>query len=429
MLTNEEFIKLLRHRRFEEIMGTEGYLEKWISLRKKFLLPVKSGIDGRDLDAYLESIYFNWGIEAVSLECKRLIDGGAERDVLGSSIASIFEGKNENEKAMPLLEYLIDLRGGTPVLLFYLGQVAASLSDWQLVRRIAITSLKAQGMGPWVTNQWAELLVAMGQLDIAKEFCARLSSQGSERHDLESRIATFEVESDNFPLPVYLINLDKEARRGKLSTDCLSRSGYRVSRISAFDGSKMSEFERKAVLADPGNSNLSNGAVACALSHIHTWELVVEKDCKHALVVEDDAVPYRHWRDCENLGRIVGSHDLVYINERMSLGFQENSSGDAMSVDDMLGKRKFSKLGVGTDGYIISKRGAEKLLAKFGRDKICGHVDWQVASYCISAGSNNLVESKVRNQVKFHPDDLINAACLRVPLIASFDFRGSHIAA
>lgn len=79
MLTNEEFIKLLRHRRFEEIMGTEGYLEKWVSLRKKFLLPVKSGIDGRDLDAYLESIYFNWGIEAVSLECKRLIDGGAER--------------------------------------------------------------------------------------------------------------------------------------------------------------------------------------------------------------------------------------------------------------------------------------------------------------------------------------------------------------
>lgn len=86
------------------------------------------------------------------------------------------------------------------------------------------------------------------------------------------------------------------------------------------------------------------GELGCFMGHYNCWKYIVENKLNNCLVIEDGIEVLRD--DFENL-KITNSLDILFVNEEMKLD----------------GNNK-SLIGYGTQGYILTKTGAEKLLQK-----------------------------------------------------------------
>ena len=134
---------------------------------------------------------------------------------------------------------------------------------------------------------------------------------------------------------------------------------------------------------------------ACAQSHINIWRHMISSEMEYAFIMEDDACFDRNWK--EKLDECVKDDewDILMLNASESMPVMNTWS---VSKEQYL-----------TGGYVISKRGAQKLLDMF-REAYCSS-DWMLTrlqirghSYCyfpwliIQEG----IESSIR--ADFSPD-------------------------
>jgi glycosyl transferase, family 25 len=91
----------------------------------------------------------------------------------------------------------------------------------------------------------------------------------------------------------YVINLEKDAERRVSITQQLSCLGLQYSLFNAVEGRKLSDealtrqYSKAGAIAD--YREMTAGEIGCALSHIGVYKEMLNTDCKHALVLEDDA--------------------------------------------------------------------------------------------------------------------------------------------
>jgi glycosyl transferase, family 25 len=91
----------------------------------------------------------------------------------------------------------------------------------------------------------------------------------------------------------YVINLEKDAERRASITQQLNGLGIEFSLFKAVDGRKLSEavlarqYAKARAIAD--YREMTAGEIGCALSHIGVYKEMLRTDCKHALILEDDA--------------------------------------------------------------------------------------------------------------------------------------------
>ncbi len=91
----------------------------------------------------------------------------------------------------------------------------------------------------------------------------------------------------------YVINLEKDAERRASITQQLNELGIKFSLFNAVDGRKLSadalarQYAKATAIAD--YREMTAGEIGCALSHIGVYKEMLRVDCKHALVLEDDA--------------------------------------------------------------------------------------------------------------------------------------------
>ena len=102
------------------------------------------------------------------------------------------------------------------------------------------------------------------------------------------------------------------------------------------------------------------GEIGCYMSHYNSWKYVVDNNLDNCLILEDGIEFLKN--DFTNL-KINNNIDILFVNEEMNL-FDSN--------------KNFA--GYGTQGYVVTKKGAKKLMEKCST--MIMPIDLQIRHFC-----------------------------------------------
>ena len=179
-------------------------------------------------------------------------------------------------------------------------------------------------------------------------------------------------------LTAYIINLDNDAGRLKqVEEQLLSYRWITPSRIQALAGSGLSDVATNFLAKQPSYIK-HKGTMGCFISHTKAWESLLQSEGSMALVLEDDARA-TDLSPLETFSFPAGV-DLIFCNQRCSYPFE---SAELQPFGGVLSLISESNGGIGTDGYLVSRAGAAKLLKYVERDGFFSHIDLRLAAYSI----------------------------------------------
>lgn len=174
-------------------------------------------------------------------------------------------------------------------------------------------------------------------------------------------------------LPVLVINRAVDTQRLQRFKQKARAQGVKPLRIAALDGHNAAcPFHLWSDLIGDhfwGEDRIKPGALACYLSHRLAWQHVVEQDMDRALICEDDADLIE---PLDRLAEIAGGLeglDILFANDRLATG-----GGETVPLDMALAVMEAKA--PGADCYLITRRGAERMLALSAEQKIVCGVDW-----------------------------------------------------
>ncbi|MAE22139.1 MAG: hypothetical protein CMK92_06880 [Pseudomonas sp.] len=134
--------------------------------------------------------------------------------------------------------------------------------------------------------------------------------------------------------------------------------------------------------------------IGCTLSHLRIYEDMLKKKINCALVIEDDALP--SFPLSTVLSEIdMSKFDILYLNDKNCVGWeQRDHQFNILPASDTLMRH-------GTYGYLITAKGANRILDYYSRDGIYKPIDGQLKDYSIN--------------------ETLRAFCLNTPVISHFD--------
>ncbi|MEM7269317.1 MAG: FkbM family methyltransferase [Pseudomonadota bacterium] len=192
----------------------------------------------------------------------------------------------------------------------------------------------------------------------------------------------------------FVINRDVDADRLAAFAAAAAEVGVEFVRSPALDGHDPDAplFLYQSYLRDQwwGGDQIKPGAFACAMSHLAVWRRFLSTDNDMALVFEDDACltvsPKRLITDARRLSEF----DVIFAGNRLSAWratVERKSDTKLISLSRVLtrmveagvqpGAREIPKA-PGADAYLISRRGAERLIAMLETDGLIAGIDWQI---------------------------------------------------
>ncbi len=129
-----------------------------------------------------------------------------------------------------------------------------------------------------------------------------------------------------------------------------------------------------------GQDEIKPGAFACFLSHQRVWAAIADGKQDYAIIAEDDSAPsadfVKLWKKYKPL---TNKFDLVFLNNRIASWIKKSNENMLDAVESFRQAEMRHELNFrapGADGYLITKKGAEKLLRlSVKMQAICG-VDW-----------------------------------------------------
>ncbi len=169
-------------------------------------------------------------------------------------------------------------------------------------------------------------------------------------------------------LPIFYINMDMAVGRKARITASLQEFGHEGVRRLGYVVEKLCSTDL------PVGWNVydhNRGMVGCNVSHYKIWQEIVEKDIPYACILEDDAVLVRPIRDII----FPKGADILFLNDRTKRNLQ------GVAID-----------GCGTDGYVVSKAGCEKLLRLFVDVDV--NVDLRIHAHTRGFQENNVYMTK-----------------------------------
>jgi len=174
-------------------------------------------------------------------------------------------------------------------------------------------------------------------------------------------------------MQVYVVSLKDSIDRQKSITTQCKKLGIEPIFIDAVNGKNFSEFEVSHYCNQKKAKQLFGrelllGEIGCALSHKNIYQKIVNENISCAVILEDDAEIASSFKEVVS---------LVYKNDiRWDLillghyrGFQHNK--ESSSIHSLWSRYSLNKTyrlgnivkgGLGTHGYIISQRGAKRIL-------------------------------------------------------------------
>jgi len=173
---------------------------------------------------------------------------------------------------------------------------------------------------------------------------------------------------------IYYVNLDEDKQKNKFFIQQINKTNYKnkCERFSAVSGKNIdiNTIDDSIITQNARDSivslkqrvfgiSLTYGSLGCALSHKKIWEECMMSS-KPYLIFEDDIIPHSNFNFLFNqvtdqLSSI--DYDIFYIGYNEIPGFKK------AKIDNVISKP--SGLITGTYGYIVSPKGASKLLSIF----------------------------------------------------------------
>jgi GR25 family glycosyltransferase involved in LPS biosynthesis len=173
--------------------------------------------------------------------------------------------------------------------------------------------------------------------------------------------------------PIYCINLDKRPDRYKFFMNQPGARELKIERFPAVDGSKL-DIVNNPNISNATKYNILNktrrshgeidtiGAIGCSMSHYTVWKKFLESKEPYCLVLEDDAqvkVGLAKYILAASSSKMEGGFDVWCLAYKL----HDNKKTVAVPAADSAWKSPVSFWG--TSAYIVSRRGAERLIEGF----------------------------------------------------------------
>ncbi len=235
------------------------------------------------------------------------------------------------------------------------------------------------------------------------------------------------IDLPQFSIPVYLINLPRAIARRKNCLQQLEELGIKPKLVAAHDGhSPTFPFHRYHNLSPflvSQKKSFKPGAFACYLSHAECWKQIAHGNESYGLILEDDIVLNKSAFSNFNLNKYqLDEHefDIIFVNERITrwLQYLEEKqwvNKDFIPFNDVLIKALINNqflnyAAAGGDGYLVSKKGAVRLLENMKRYKIDMSPDYAMVFHSINPEGimkiNSLSEENIRKGLVLRLKDI-----------------------
>lgn len=169
-------------------------------------------------------------------------------------------------------------------------------------------------------------------------------------------------------MKTYVINLERRPdRRASMQTQ-LERKAFRdVEFVRAVDGQTLEPTDDLRRMFANNNFHSRSSAIACALSHLNVWRSFLASSAESAAIVfEDDArlEPHCTPENIERLTSVLTSSDVILLGYHTKCRYDGPTDPSRPGFAPMI----WGKYLGGTFAYVISRKGAEKMLAAFESD-------------------------------------------------------------
>jgi glycosyl transferase family 25 len=177
------------------------------------------------------------------------------------------------------------------------------------------------------------------------------------------------------PWPTLFINLDRDVERCARMQAEFARHGLTGQRLPGVLWTALPQVEQDALYSPALNARgfhkpLVNGEKGCYASHLKAWRWLLDSPHAAAVVLEDDVRLRPAFAEVLQALAVSSERwDMAKLIGRVEIGKREKAKSQTALCDghELLRYRRVPSL---TAGYVISRRGAEKLLATrvpFGR--------------------------------------------------------------
>jgi glycosyl transferase family 25 len=177
---------------------------------------------------------------------------------------------------------------------------------------------------------------------------------------------------------MFVVNMDRRPDRWeKFQKNVI---GINYARYPAVDGSLLKPTPQLSRIFDSNDYNMRVGMVGCAMSHIKLYTDLIKQNFDFFVILEDDVetVPDFQAKLVKVLTTTPKNWDLIYLGHHL---FPQNRTPDNYDKAKQPVAEKWSRqqslansMG-GTGGYIISKKGAKKLLDFINRTGMTNCID------------------------------------------------------
>jgi glycosyl transferase, family 25 len=162
-------------------------------------------------------------------------------------------------------------------------------------------------------------------------------------------------------IPIFVINLKQDKERLLFMQKQFEANGKDFRVIEAIDGNNLSSeqyatYSKERSLACK-KRELSNGEIACVLSHIEAWELIIEENFDEALILEDDVFLSKSlFKVLENREKLPADYEFInFRTDVFQFPFGKYIYGN-FRASNLYGYAN------GNVAYLINIKGIKKLL-------------------------------------------------------------------
>lgn len=244
--------------------------------------------------------------------------------------------------------------------------------------------------------------------------------------------------------PVYVINLDRDGKRMESFNLRAKKLGIRYKRIRALDaqesGFSFKPYEHLIGEKFYGNKIFPRGSVASFLSHRKAWLAFLDTRQTIALICEDDALLLGPLPKSAAEFQCPKNADIIFVNNRMCEAFYNKKYFDTCSRDKPnyyriyealmnICKEKIYLGGPGLDGYLVTRKGAQRLLKLYDEIKYSMNNDWFVVLNSLNKENRdaylNAEGSGRMNKISLPDGPCLESYVMLPPLVDLGDFETS----
>jgi len=178
---------------------------------------------------------------------------------------------------------------------------------------------------------------------------------------------------DNIINKTYVINLKRRSDRWNNITNAFKNTNLNLIRWNAVDGSLLSDEELKSHTNFIGNNICSKSMVGCYLSHYNLWKHIYKNKETNVLILEDDCYPTKNFKNdlIKTFKYVPTNYDLIYLSINRISQYSLINDKKYYAPNLYIPNGMFS----GSQSYIISYRGVEKLINSNLFKKAIYHID------------------------------------------------------